>query len=134
MEGVEEGLPDEADALSRLFEKDSKLMIIPNMKKLFRFLKNIGLDRSPSFSGPKIKINRISSTRNDSGRIIESFFRMNLRLQQTICNDESLPAINPTMKNELAAEEAEAAKNQGQKTTGRREKSGSVTNEEEDPF
>ena len=83
MEGVEERLPDEADALSRLFEKDSKLMIIPNMKKLFRFLKYIGLDRSPSFSGPKIKINRISSTRNDGGRIIESFLRMNLRLQQT---------------------------------------------------
>ena len=60
MKGVEEGLPDEDDALSRLFERDSKLMNYFKMKMMFRFFKNIGLDRSPSFSGPEIKIDRMN--------------------------------------------------------------------------
>ena len=113
MEGVEEGLPDEADALSRHFEEDSKLMIIPNMKKLFRFLKYIGLDRSPSFSGPKIKIHRISSTRWAHHR--KFFADESQTSADHICGDESLPVINPSMKNELAAEEAEAAKTRAEK-------------------
>jgi len=48
-EGVEKGLSKEEDALSRLFDEDSGLMTHFNMKKLFRFIQNIGWDRSPSF-------------------------------------------------------------------------------------
>ena len=68
IQGVEEGLPDEKDAVSRLFETGSKLMTGGNMKMMFRFLKNIGWDRSPSFSGPKIKIHRIRSTLSNQDR------------------------------------------------------------------
>ena len=44
-DGVEEGLPNQKDPLSHLFDKNSKLMNHSSMKKIFHFLKNIGLDR-----------------------------------------------------------------------------------------
>ena len=84
IQGVEEGLPDEEDDVSRLFEKDAKLMTIGNMKIMFCFLKNMCWDRSPSFSGPKIQINRIRSTLPNQDCVAETSLQMNLRLQQTI--------------------------------------------------
>ena len=104
IQGVEEGLPDEKDAVSRLFETGSKLMTGGNMKMMFRFLKNIGWDRSPSFSGPKIKISRIRSTLSNQDRQSETYLQMNLRLQQTIFGDKNLPSINLQMKNEEVEE------------------------------
>ena len=104
VQGVEEGLSDEKDAVSRLFEAGSKIMTGGNMKMMFRFLKNIGWDLSPSFSGPKIKICRIRSTLSNQDRQSETFLQMNLRLQQTIFGDNNLPSNNLQMKNEEVEE------------------------------
>ena len=104
IQGVKEGLPEEEDAVSRLFETGSKIMTGGNMKMMFRFLKNIGWDRSPSFSGPKIKICRIRSTLSNQDRQSETSLQMNLRLQQTIFGDNNLPSINLQMKNEEVEE------------------------------
>jgi hypothetical protein len=113
--GIEDGLPEEDDALSYLFSKTSKLMTRVSMKKIFLFFKNIGLDRNPSFPGfpdQRIKTARIKSTSfaGDEVRNIETNGRMKLRLIETIFRDEYLPAIGHTMRNELAeAEENELA-------------------------
>ena len=68
-EGVAKGLPEELDALSRLFDEESGLMTHMNMKKIFRFFLNIGWDRSPSFPAEKkIRVDKIRSTvHNDEG-------------------------------------------------------------------
>ena len=102
IQGVEEGLPDEDDAVSRLlFETGSKVMTGGNnMKMMFLFLKNIGWDRSPPFSGLKIKIHRIRSILCNQDRQSKTSLQMNLRLQQTIFGDKNLPSINLQMKNE----------------------------------
>jgi len=115
-EGVEKGLPEEEDTLSRLFDEDTGLMTHLNMKKLFRFFQNVSWDRSPSFSaGKKIRVDRSRSTvHNDEGgmsqRICESVQQMNLRLQLTIFGDEYLPAIGQKMKNRMTLEAAQADK------------------------
>jgi len=112
--GIEDGLPEEDDALSYLFSKTSKLMTRVSMKKIFVFFKNIGLDRNPSFPGfpdQRIKTARIRSTAfaGDEVRNIETNGRMKLRLIETIFRDEYLPAIGHTMRNELAEAEEDAA-------------------------
>jgi hypothetical protein len=114
--GVEDGLPQEADALNYLFSKTSKLMARYSMKKIFRFFKNIGLDCSPSFRGypdQTIIVERVRSTCFVAGeeiRICESNERMKLRLMETIFRDEHLPTIGHTMRSELAEVEEDAAK------------------------
>ena len=112
--GVEDGLPEEDDALSYLFSKTSKLMTRVSMKKIFIFFKNIGLDRNPSFPGfpdQRIKTARIRTTSfaGDEVRNIETNGRMKLRLMETIFRDEYLPAIGHTMRNELTEAEEDAA-------------------------
>lgn len=112
-EGVEKGLPEELDPLSRLFDEGSGLMTHMIMK---RFFLNIGWDRSPSFPAEKrIRVDKIRSTvYNDKGggskRIHESVQQMNLRLQLTIFGDERLPTTGHNMRKRMTQDAAQAAK------------------------
>ena len=74
------------------------------MKRMFHFFKNIGWDRSPSFTGPEIRVDRIRQTLQNEIRHTETHLQMKLRHMKTIFGDKNLPAISHQIKKEEAEE------------------------------
>ena len=91
-EGVKQGLPNEKDTLSHLFNLDSTLMTYYHMKNMFRYLQNIGWDLSLSFSEKKIYVDKIKSNiydqcKGETKRKNETVQEMNFRLKHTMFGD-----------------------------------------------
>ena len=112
-EGADKGFPNEKDPLSRLFDRNAKIMLARVVFMILRYLKNIGWDRSNSYSGDRIiatymHIN-ITFGPGKTERRRERSDEVNLRIQKTIFGD-CLPAIGQEMVKGFAAEEEQIAK------------------------
>ena len=111
-EGVEQGVPNEKDPLSYLFNLDLRLMTHYHMKNMFRYLQNIGWDLSLSFSEKKIYVDKIKSNiydqcKGETKRKNETVQETNLRLQHTMFGDR-LTEIGQFMMKKLQAAELKA--------------------------
>jgi len=112
-EGAEKGFPTEKDPLSRLFDRNAKIMLSRVVFMILRYLKNIGWDRSNYYSGDRIIAGymdmNITFGPGKTGRRRERSDEVNLRLQKTIFGD-CLPAVGQEMVKGFAAEEEQIAK------------------------